>query len=106
MYANGQKQAFKIANANVCFILKADGQVEIVIGNKRPKADVRIICLNINYLTKAVIESIDKRTRKYSMTWSQGPLYGCRRYDYKEVIGRVEPGAETESNVKNSRQTV
>ena len=23
-------------------------------------------------------------------------LHGCRRYDYMEVIGRVEPGAETE----------
>jgi len=22
----------------------------------------------------------------------------CRGYDYREVIGRVEPGAETESN--------
>ena len=25
-------------------------------------------------------------------------LHGCRRYDYMEVIGRVESGTETESN--------
>ena len=29
---------------------------------------------------------------------STGRLHGCRRYDYREVIGRVEPGAETESD--------
>ncbi len=41
MYANGQKQAFKIANANVCFILKADGQVKAILVSNRPMADIK-----------------------------------------------------------------
>jgi len=31
-------------------------------------------------------------------TYKDVRLQGCRRYDYKEVIGRVEPGAETEND--------
>ena len=33
-----------------------------------------------------------------------GRLYGHRRYDYMDVIGRVEPGAETESDLGSQRR--
>ncbi len=35
-----------------------------------------------------------------------GRLHGWRRYDYKDVIGRVEPGAETERMSGSAKPTL
>jgi len=43
-------------------------------------------------------ETLIKYLYRHAGVYQHPRLHGCRRYDYMEVIGRVEFGTETESD--------
>lgn len=54
----------------------------------------------MNYYGMTSHSRHELRDYRKSMSYRPlGRLHGRGRYDYREVIGRVEPGAETENRV-------
>jgi len=43
-------------------------------------------------------ETLIEYALRHAGEYQHPRLHGCRRYDYTEVIGRVESGTETESD--------
>ena len=51
--------------------------------------------INMNVTREPLIKYVLRHTGEYDL---HPRLHGCRRYDYMEVIGRVESGTETEND--------